>query len=170
MVTITLGDMLSLVGIIIVMFLMNWQLALVTIVVLPLLVLIMGVWQRYARVAFIRIRYAISVVNSRLQQNISGVRVVQSMNREDLNLRQFDRVNMDHLDANLRAIRLSAILMPTVDLITAVALGLSSSLAAPWCSTKAWEQAHSSHSLSTCSASTTPYATSPCSTPSSSAP
>ena len=124
MVTITLGDMLSLVGIIIVMFLMNWQLALVTIVVLPLLVLIMGVWQRYARVAFIRIRYAISVVNSRLQQNISGVRVVQSMNREDLNLRQFDRVNMDHLDANLRAIRLSAILMPTVDLITAVALGL----------------------------------------------
>ena len=124
MVTITLGDMLSLVGIIVVMFLMNWQLALVTIVVLPLLVLIMGVWQRYARVAFIRIRYAISVVNSRLQQNISGVRVVQSMNREDLNLRQFDRVNMDHLDANLRAIRLSAILMPTVDLITAVALGL----------------------------------------------
>ena len=124
MVTITLGDMLSLVGIVIVMFLMNWQLALVTIVVLPLLALIMGVWQRYARVAFIRIRYAISVVNTRLQQNISGVRVVQSMNREDLNLRQFDRVNMDHLDANLRAIRLSAILMPTVDLITAVALGL----------------------------------------------
>ena len=107
MVTITLGDMLSLVGIIIVMFLMNWQLALVTIVVLPLLALIMGVWQRYARVAFIRIRYAISVVNTRLQQNISGVRVVQSMNREDLNLHQFDRVNMDHLDANLRAIRLS---------------------------------------------------------------
>ena len=124
MVTITLGDMLSLVGIVIVMFLMNWQLALVTIVVLPLLALIMGVWQRYARAAFIRIRYAISVVNTRLQQNISGVRVVQSMNREDLNLRQFDRVNMDHLDANLRAIRLSAILMPTVDLITAVALGL----------------------------------------------
>ncbi len=124
MVTITLGDMLSLVGIVIVMFLMNWQLAVVTIVVLPLLALIMGVWQRYARVAFIRIRYAISVVNTRLQQNISGVRVVQSMNREDLNLRQFDRVNMDHLDANLRAIRLSAILMPTVDLITAVALGL----------------------------------------------
>ena len=124
MVTITLGDMLSLVGIIVVMFLMNWQLAIITIVVLPLLALIMGVWQRYARVAFIRIRYAISVVNTRLQQNISGVRVVQSMNREDLNLRQFDRVNMDHLDANLRAIRLSAILMPTVDLITAVALGL----------------------------------------------
>ena len=124
MVTITLGDMLSLVGIIVVMFLMNWQLAIITIVVLPLLALIMGVWQRYARVAFIRIRYAISVVNSRLQQNISGVRVVQSMNREDLNLRQFDRVNMDHLDANLRAIRLSAILMPTVDLITAIALGL----------------------------------------------
>jgi ATP-binding cassette subfamily B protein len=64
------------------------------------------------------------VVNSQLQQNISGVRVVQSFNREDMNLSQFDGVNQDHLDTNLWAIRLSAYLMPAVDLVTAVALGL----------------------------------------------
>ncbi len=124
MVTITLGDMLSLVGIIAVMFLMNVKLAIVAILVLPILAIIMSVWQRYAKTAFIRIRYAISVVNSRLQQNISGVRVVQSMNRENLNLSQFDDVNLAHLDANVRAIKLSAVLMPTVDLITGIALGL----------------------------------------------
>ena len=124
MVTITLGDMVSLVGIIAVMFLMNVKLAIVAILVLPILAIIMSVWQRYAKAAFIRIRYAISVVNSRLQQNISGVRVVQSMNRENLNLSQFDDVNLDHLDANVRAIKLSAVLMPTVDLITGIALGL----------------------------------------------
>ena len=124
MVTITLGDMVSLVGIIAVMFLMNVKLAIIAIIVLPILAIIMSVWQRYAKAAFIRIRYAISVVNSRLQQNISGVRVVQSMNRENLNLSQFDEVNLDHLDANVQAIKLSAALMPTVDLITGVALGL----------------------------------------------
>ena len=124
MVTLTLGDFLSLVGIVAVMLAMNVKLAVISFVVLPVLLAIMLVWQRFARTAFIRVRYAISVVNSRLQQNISGVRVVQSFNREDLNLRQFDRVNQDHLDANLWAIRLSAFLMPTVDLITAVALGL----------------------------------------------
>ncbi len=124
MVTLTLGDLLSLVGIVAVMIALNVKLAVISFVVLPVLVIVMLVWQRFARAAFIKVRYAISVVNSRLQQNISGVRVVQSFNREDLNLRQFDRVNQDHLDANLWAIRLSAFLMPTVDLVTAVALGL----------------------------------------------
>ena len=124
MVTLTLGDLLSLVGIVAVMIALNVKLAIVSFVVLPVLMGVMLVWQRFARAAFIRVRYAISVVNSRLQQNISGVRVVQSFNREDLNLRQFDSVNKDHLNANLWAIRLSAFLMPTVDLVTAVALGL----------------------------------------------
>ena len=124
MVTLTLGDLLSLVGIVAVMIALNVKLAIVSFVVLPVLMGVMLVWQRFARAAFIRVRYAISVVNSRLQQNISGVRVVQSFNREDLNLHQFDSVNKDHLNANLWAIRLSAFLMPTVDLVTAVALGL----------------------------------------------
>ncbi|MCL0044200.1 ABC transporter ATP-binding protein/permease, partial [Dehalococcoidia bacterium] len=124
MVTVTLGDMLMLVGILIMMLKMNVELALVTFVVIPVLLIIMIVWQRYARNAFIRVRLAISVVNSRLQQNISGVRVVQSFNRQDLNLQHFDRVNRDHLDANLWAIRLSAYLMPTVDMVTAISLGL----------------------------------------------
>ncbi|MBI4198846.1 MAG: ABC transporter ATP-binding protein [Chloroflexi bacterium] len=122
--TLTLGDLISLVGIVAVMLLMDLKLALVAFTVIPFLLIIMAVWQKYARTAFIRVRYAISIVNSRLQQNISGVRVVQSFNREELNLRQFDTVNRDHLDANLSAIRLAAILMPTVEVLTAIALAL----------------------------------------------
>ena len=84
----------------------------------------MLIWRRYASAAFTRIRQAISVVNGQLQQNISGVRVVQSLNREDLNRQEFDRVNRRHLDANIRAIRFAAALMPTVEILTAVALSL----------------------------------------------
>ncbi|MBI4199478.1 MAG: ABC transporter ATP-binding protein [Chloroflexi bacterium] len=123
-VTLTLGDLLSLVGIVVVMLLMDVRLALVTFTVIPVLGAILLVWQRSARVAFIRVRRAISVVNSRLQQNISGVRVVQSLNREDVNLQEFDEVNYGHMSANLSAIRLAAFLMPVVELLTAAGLAL----------------------------------------------
>ena len=117
-----LGDILSLVGIVVVMMTLNWSLALVTFTVIPILLGIMLVWQIRARRAFLAVRRAISVVNSQLQQNISGVRVVQSLNREEQNMEQFEEVNRDHLQANLRAASLSAMLMPTVELLTAVAL------------------------------------------------
>jgi ABC-type multidrug transport system fused ATPase/permease subunit len=117
-----LGDILSLVGIVVVMLTMNASLALVTFVVIPILVGIMLVWQIRARRAFLDVRQAISVVNGQLQQNISGVRVVQSLNREEQNMEEFEQVNRDHLHANLRAAGLSALLMPAVELLTALAL------------------------------------------------
>lgn len=120
----SLGDLLSLGGIVAVMFLMNWKLGLITFLAVPVLAVILGRWQPLARRAFIRVRRAISIVNGRLAQNIAGVRVVQSLNREDLNLQQFEQVNRDHLEANLGASRLSAYLMPTVELLTAVSLVL----------------------------------------------
>ena len=122
MVSQALGDILSLVGIVVIMLTLNWSLALVTFTVIPVLLGIMLVWQIRARRAFLAVRQAISVVNGQLQQNISGVRVVQSLNREGQNMEQFEEVNRDHLQANLRAASLSAMLMPTVELLTAVAL------------------------------------------------
>ena len=122
MLVLSLGDMLSLVGIVGVMLFMNWKLALITFAAIPVLFVIMVWWQSMAKAAFIDIRRAIAIVNGRLQQNIAGVRVVQSLNREDLNLRQFDQVNRNHLNSNLRAARLSAFLMPTVELLTATSL------------------------------------------------
>ncbi|MCS7002056.1 MAG: ABC transporter ATP-binding protein/permease, partial [Dehalococcoidia bacterium] len=70
------------------------------------------------------VRSAISAVNGALQENISGVRVIQSLSREDSNLRRFDRLNFGHLDANLRAARLAAGLQPVVETINALALAI----------------------------------------------
>ncbi len=120
----SLADMLSLFGIILAMFLLDVQLALITLTVVPVLIGIMIGWQRIAWGTFMRVRQAIAVVNANLQENISGVRVVQALNREDANMQRFDAVNNDHLDANLHASRLSAALMPTVEILTAVAIGL----------------------------------------------
>ena len=121
---VTLADVLSIGGIVTAMVLMNAQLALITLSVMPLLVLILVVWQRYARLTFMRVRYAISVVNSGLQENISGVRVVQSLNREGVNTRRFGEANHDHMDANLKAGRYMAALLPSVEMLNALGLAL----------------------------------------------
>ena len=118
------AEILSLVGIIVIMLAWNIQLALACFVVIPVFAVIMVFWQKRARQAFMRIRYAIAGVNASLQENITGVRVTQSMNREVVNLTQFDELNGDHLNANLKAIRLTASLMPSVEVLTAVAFGL----------------------------------------------
>ncbi len=120
----SLADVLSLGGIIVAMFLLDVQLALVTLTVIPVLVGIMILWQRIAWGTFMRVRQAISVVNGSLQENISGIRVVQALNREETNMQRFEEVNTGHLDANLHASRLSAALMPTVEILTAMAIGL----------------------------------------------
>jgi len=124
MLALTLGDLLSVVGITIVMLLMNVKLALYCFIVIPFLLFIIALWQTRAKAAFVKVRQAISVVNSRLQQNISGVRIVQSFNREERNAKIFDGVNDDHLQANIKAIKLSSALMPTVELVTAISLSL----------------------------------------------
>ena len=124
MLALTLGDMLSVVGITIVMLLMNVKLALYCFTVIPFLLFIIALWQTRAKAAFVKVRQAISVVNSRLQQNISGVRIVQSFNREERNAKIFDGVNDDHLQANIKAIRLSSALIPTVEFVTAISLSL----------------------------------------------
>ncbi|HHZ61196.1 MAG TPA: ABC transporter ATP-binding protein [Dehalococcoidia bacterium] len=125
LVVMTLGELLSLLGIVIALLLLNFKLGLITMSVLPVLTLIMVVWQPFARKAFMTVRRAISIVNGSLNENITGVRVVQSMNRQERNLMLFDEKNVDHRDANLWASKLSSGLLPAVDILTAVAIGFA---------------------------------------------
>lgn len=115
---------LTLVGIAIVMIMMNAQLALLTLTVVPVLAIAVAIWQKYARRAFIRVRRAIATVNSQLQEGISGVRVTQSLSREEVNSEQFDTVNKVHLDTNINAVRLQALMIPIVQILTGIAFGL----------------------------------------------
>lgn len=115
---------LTLLGIAIVMITMNPRLALLTLTVVPVLAIIVAIWQKYARRAFIKVRRAIATVNSQLQEGISGVRVTQSLSREEVNFGQFDTVNKAHLDTNITAVKLQALMIPTVQILTGIAFGL----------------------------------------------
>jgi ABC-type multidrug transport system fused ATPase/permease subunit len=119
-----LTSALTLVGISIIMITMNWQLGLIMLIIIPLMVLTVWVWQKYARQAFIRVRRAIATVNSQLQEDMSGVRVIQSLSREGENMEQFDQVNRAHLDANVTAVKFEALMMPMVNLFTGISFAI----------------------------------------------
>ena len=120
----SLGQVMSLIGIVGAMMFLNVRLALITLSVVPILFIALNIWQRFARRSFMRVRTAIAEVNSGLQENISGVRVVQSLNQEQRNIRRFERSNVANLEANLQASRLSAALLPTVEILTSLGLAL----------------------------------------------
>ena len=123
------SDLLSLGGIIVMMLIIDWQLALICLCIVPPLFLILGYWQKFARHSFMRIRRAIAMVNGEYNQNITGVRVVQSLNRQDRNMAHFDELNTEHLNANLEASRFSGALQPIVEMLIGLAMGFGVVLA-----------------------------------------
>ncbi len=119
-----LAELVTVGAIIILMLVIDWQLALVCMLVVPILTVIMMYWQRFARHSFMRIRRAIAMVNGEYNQNITGVRVVQSLNRQDENLAHFRTLNQEYLDANLEAARYSGMLQPLVELLIGLGIGI----------------------------------------------
>jgi ATP-binding cassette subfamily B protein len=100
------------------------ELALITLAVVPFLIIAMAIWQAYARRAFVRVRQAIAIVNGNLQENVSGVRVIQGLSREEENSKRFAAINRNNFSANVDAGRVTAAVMPMVELSVAVATAL----------------------------------------------
>src|SRR5258708_14114099 len=115
-----LGSLVALVGIIAAMLAMNVLLALLTFTVLPIMIGIAAFWQRFAHRSLLRTRAAISIVNATLQENISGMRVIQSFVRENRNHEEFDELNSYNRDTNLEASRVAALVLPLVEVVAAV--------------------------------------------------
>jgi ABC-type multidrug transport system fused ATPase/permease subunit len=118
------ASFLTLLGIAAIMIKMNWRLGLIMLTIMPVMVAGVWIWQKYARQAFIRVRTAIATVNSQLQEDIAGVRVVQSLSRENENMGQFDQVNKAHLDANVTAVKFEAVMMPMINILTGVSFAI----------------------------------------------
>ncbi|MBI5304600.1 MAG: ABC transporter ATP-binding protein [Chloroflexi bacterium] len=118
-------DFFDLFGTLLAMFALNWQLTLLSFLVLPLMGIATEIFRRRARENYRRVRSAVGWVNAVLNENIVGVRVVQSFSREDYNYEVFAReVNGNHLSAtNIAALTIS-VFFPTVDFLGSVALGL----------------------------------------------
>jgi ABC-type multidrug transport system fused ATPase/permease subunit len=120
-----LGSVLSLVGIFVAIMALNWQLGLMVFSMVPIMAGSLWVWQRQARRSFLAARAAISTVNASIQENVSGIRVIQSLSRERRNSAAFDDVNSQNLRTNLKASRVSALIQPMVELLAATAMAIA---------------------------------------------
>lgn len=119
-----LGNVAGLGIVIVALVLQDWVMAMIVFAVVPLLIVSMWIWQKRARDAFIQVRQAIAVVNSTINEDVSGVRVIQSLSREGENSKRFGGINGQNLSANIWAARLSAAVVPIVEIIVALATAL----------------------------------------------
>lgn len=119
-----IGDMLVLGGIIIVMFTMSPRLALYTFSVLPVMVLATWLFARLAKSAFRRTRTTIAALVGRLAEDIAGMRVIQAFSQEQTARTRFAAVNRDNRQANVDAISLSFIFLPSVEFLSMLATAI----------------------------------------------
>ena len=112
-----LGDMLVLVGTLVVMFTMNARLALYSFIVIPLMILATYLFSRKARSAYRATRSRVAAVVGDLAEDLSGMRVIQAFAQEDASQKRFKRVNDANRRAQIDAISLSYVFLPTVDLL-----------------------------------------------------
>jgi ABC-type multidrug transport system fused ATPase/permease subunit len=115
-------DLFALVAIVVAMLSLNAPLSLLTFLTIPLMLGATALYRRRARVAYRRVRAAISWVNSVLAENINGIRVVQAFSRQAHNYARYrDYTNRYHLQTLLRAARVAATFLPAVDVLGALA-------------------------------------------------
>jgi len=115
-------DFFVVLGIVAIMLCMNWKLALITFGVLPLIVVATKVFRDKVRDSYRRIRTAIARINSYLQEQVSGMVVLQLFNRERKAYQRFSEINRSHMDAYKDAILAYAIYYPAVDFFSSIAI------------------------------------------------
>lgn len=106
------------------MLVTNWQFALLSLAVAPLMFLVTLFFSEQARKAFRVARKEIGSVNAELQESIAAVREVQAFNRADENIEQFREVNAANRDANVRAVAFTSALAPTLEALSYLALAI----------------------------------------------
>ncbi len=118
------GDAALLAGIVVMMLLLDWRLALVTFGVIPLLVWATLLFRSRVRSNFRLIRRQVAVLSAHLQETISGMPVVQLFGMEGENRRRYDRENLDYQQAYLKTIFYYAVFFPAVEVIGSLAVAL----------------------------------------------
>lgn len=119
-----IADIGLMLGLLVYMFIIDWQLALVTLAVMPPLFIALNFLRARIRDAYRAVRLQVSKSNTYLQENLSGMKTVQLFNREAKNQQHFDQINLGLLDAYIEQIRWFSLFFPAVQFTGAIATAL----------------------------------------------
>lgn len=116
-------NLVFLIGVFISMFVLNWKLAAICLVLLPLLALIMQVYRRYSSILYHRARQMLSQINAKLNESLQGMYVIQALNQESRVRREFGSTNQSYYEVRLQNIKLNSLLLrPLTDSLYLLAL------------------------------------------------
>lgn len=118
------SDLLKMLICLIVMFFMNWHLSMIVVVAMPILVYITRIFQRKMQVAFEEVRTQINNMNVFVQERVTGMKIVQLFNREDVEFEKFKEINQKHNQAWIKNILYNSIFFPIADIISSITLGV----------------------------------------------
>jgi len=118
------GDLITLVGIVIALLYYNWQLALLTFLVLPLIVLATVIFRKKVRGIFRDVRTRLARLNAFTQEHVSGISIIQLFSREKKIFKDYSTINSDLRNTHLKGIYYFAIFFPTVEIISAFSLAI----------------------------------------------
>ncbi len=119
-----IGDLLVLIGIIVVMLTMSPKLALLTFIVIPLMLIATWIFSRQAKKAFRETRSKVAAVVGDLAEDISGMRVIQAFAQEKASQERFDKVNVENRNAYINAMSLSFVFLPSIEFLGMLATGI----------------------------------------------
>jgi len=119
-----IADILKMVTVLTVMIIINLELTLVVVSIFPFLIYATRVFQKSMKVAFEKVRREVANLNSFVQERISGVKIVQIFNREQLEIKNFNDININHRDAWLRTVWINSIFFPLAEISTSICIGL----------------------------------------------
>jgi ABC-type multidrug transport system fused ATPase/permease subunit len=118
-----ISDLMKMVVVLFFMFYMNWKLTWIVIVAMPILVFFTRIFQRKMQVAFEEVRTEIANMNSFVQERVTGMKIVQLFNREDIEFDKFKNINDKHRKAWIKTILYNSIFFPIADIISSLTLG-----------------------------------------------
>lgn len=116
-----IADLLTIIFVITFMFISNWQLALLSLISLPLIIYATYIFKEGIKSTFQEVRTAVARLNSFLQERITGMKVVQIFNAEEQEYENFNAINKDHRRAQVRSVWYYSVFFPVVEIIIAFA-------------------------------------------------
>jgi subfamily B ATP-binding cassette protein MsbA len=119
-----LSDILKMLAVSVVMLILNWKLALITLSVLPILIYATKLFQVAIKATFQEVRNQVSNLNSFVQERVTGMKIVQLFNRENIEYQNFKEINDKHKKANIKTIWYFSIFFPIAEILSSIGIGL----------------------------------------------
>ncbi|CAM3499205.1 ABC transporter ATP-binding protein [Flavobacterium gelidilacus] len=117
------SDILKMIVILGIMIYMNWKLTLIVLLAMPILIIATNIFQKKMRVAFNEVRTQVSNLNTFVQERLTGMKIVQLFNREDIEFEKFKAINEKHNNAWQKNILYNSIFFPIADIVSSITLG-----------------------------------------------